>query len=79
MLRIALAQTCPLSAQPGPSAMEKPHSTSPFPTLDRNLSEVVKMVERAKAGNANVVIFPEYFLQGIVNDSRQVSEITESS
>lgn len=74
VVRVALAQTCPLSAESGPPTMERPHSTSPFPSLDSNLKEVVKMVEQAKAGDADVVVFPEYFLQGIVNHGRQVSE-----
>lgn len=74
--RIALAQSCPLSAHPGPPApaMGKPPSPSPFPTLDFNLIRVVEMVERAKSQRAEIVIFPEYFLQGIVNDCRQVSQ-----
>lgn len=72
--RIALAQSCPLSAHPGPPALGKQPSPSPFPTLDFNLIRVVEMVERAKSQRAEIVIFPEYFLQGIVNDCRQVSQ-----
>lgn len=74
MPRIALAQTSPASAPSGPPALEKPHSTSPFPTLDQNLVDVVDFVERAAAEKAEVVVFPEYFLQGIVNEARQVSQ-----
>ncbi|XAO27081.1 hypothetical protein I312_105923 [Cryptococcus bacillisporus CA1280] len=70
MPRIALAQTNPASAPSGPPALEKPHSTSPFPTLDQNLVDVVDFVERAAAEKAEVVVFPEYFLQGIVNEAR---------
>ncbi|AAW46909.1 hypothetical protein CNBM0660 [Cryptococcus deneoformans B-3501A] len=71
MPRIALAQTSPASAPSGPPALEKAHSTSPFPTLDQNLVDVVDFVERAAAEKAEVVVFPEYFLQGIVNEARQ--------
>ncbi|WVN89073.1 uncharacterized protein L203_104289 [Cryptococcus depauperatus CBS 7841] len=65
MVRIALAQTNPISAPAGPPALEKPHSTSPFPTLDQNLINAVKVVERAVSEQADVVVFPEYFLQGL--------------
>ncbi|WVO16923.1 hypothetical protein L204_104609 [Cryptococcus depauperatus] len=71
MVRIALAQTNPISAPAGPPALEKPHSTSPFPTLDQNLINAVKVVERAVSEQADVVVFPEYFLQGLVNENRQ--------
>lgn len=36
--------------------------------------DVVDFVERAAAEKAEVVVFPEYFLQGIVNEARQVSQ-----
>ncbi|GFZ47998.1 hypothetical protein JCM24511_05745 [Saitozyma sp. JCM 24511] len=70
-MRIALAQTSPISAPSGPAALEKPHSSSPFPTLDENLVGAVKAVEHAVAQKADIVVFPEYFLQGIANESRQ--------
>ncbi|WWD20802.1 hypothetical protein CI109_105279 [Kwoniella shandongensis] len=73
-MRIALAQTSPISAPEGPPDLEKPHSTSPFPTLDHNLADAVNFVERAVALNAEVVIFPEYFLQGITNENRQLAK-----
>lgn len=75
-MRIALAQTSPISAPSGPAALEKPHSSSPFPTLDENLVGAVKAVEHAVAQKADIVVFPEYFLQGIANESRQVSVIS---
>ncbi|KAK8850624.1 hypothetical protein IAR55_004543 [Kwoniella newhampshirensis] len=71
-MRIALAQTSPISAAEGPPKLEKPLSTSPFPTLDQNLIDAVGYVERAAALNADVVVFPEYFLQGITNERRQL-------
>jgi predicted amidohydrolase len=70
-LRVALAQTSPVSADPGPPALEKAHSTSPFPTLDANLVDARDGVAAAAARGADVVVFPEYFLQGVVNDGRQ--------
>jgi hypothetical protein len=75
-MRIALAQTSPISAPSGPAALEKPHSSSPFPTRDENLVGAVKAVEHAVAQKADIVVFPEYFLQGIANESRQVSVIS---
>lgn len=72
-IRFALAQTSPVSAPSGPPKLEKPHSTTPFPTIDVNLAKAKQWVIRAKEGNADVVVFPEYFLQGIVNEGRQVS------
>ncbi|ODN77925.1 hypothetical protein L202_05025 [Cryptococcus amylolentus CBS 6039] len=71
MVRIALAQTNPLSAPPGIPSLEKPHSTSPFPSIDYNLTDAVQCVEQAVKQSADVVVFPEYFLQGIVNENRQ--------
>ncbi len=65
-LRIALAQTSPISAPLGgiPDA--------PFANIDANLRDVAARVAEAKAGGADVVVFPEYFTQGIC-DGRQVS------
>ncbi|WWC98270.1 hypothetical protein V866_005161 [Kwoniella sp. B9012] len=70
-IRVAIAQTAPIVAPEGPAKLEKPHSTSPFSTIDQNLIDVISYVERAAAQKADVVIFPEYFLQGIVNQNRQ--------
>jgi len=75
LIKIALAQTSPVSAPVGPPKLEKPHSTTPFPTLDINLAKAREWVVKAKEGGADIVVFPEYFLQGIVNDSRQVSAL----
>lgn len=71
-IRIALAQTSPISAPSGPPKKERPHSSSPFPSLEHNLVDVVDHVERAKAQGAEVIVFPEYFLQGMVNEGREV-------
>lgn len=71
-MRVGLAQTSPISAPPGPPTLDAPHTSSPFPSLDSNLIDVVSHVERAIKDGAEVVVFPEYFLQGIVNESRQV-------
>ncbi|ORY31263.1 carbon-nitrogen hydrolase [Naematelia encephala] len=70
-VRFALAQISTVSAPSGPPSHENPHSSSPFPTLDHNLILVAKAVQKAKAENADIVVFPEYFLQGIVNERRQ--------
>ncbi|WVQ95307.1 hypothetical protein IAU59_002402 [Kwoniella sp. CBS 9459] len=70
-MRIALAQTAPSVAPEGPPQLEKPHSTSPFPSIDQNIIDAVGFVERAAEQGAEVVVFPEYFLQGIVDAGRQ--------
>jgi predicted amidohydrolase len=67
-LRVALAQTCPLDAKLSyPSASE-----DPFVTLRENLADCADFVKRAKEGGAEVVCFAEYYLQGILNEGRQV-------
>ncbi|WRT70818.1 uncharacterized protein IL334_007817 [Kwoniella shivajii] len=70
-IRIAVAQTATVVAPEGPPALEKAHSTSPFSTIDQNLVNAISYVERAAKDHADVVIFPEYFLQGLVNEHRQ--------
>ena len=78
-LRIALAQTAPLPAEPGPPTLERAHSSSPFPTLDHNLLCALQAVQTASAQRADVVVFPEYFLQGLCDQGRQVSEAEGST
>ncbi|RXK41014.1 hypothetical protein M231_01645 [Tremella mesenterica] len=77
-LRIALAQTSPISAPEGPPSHERPLSSSPFPTLDHNLLKVTKAVQKASEENADVVVFPEYFLQGVLNNGRQYLTLPSS-
>lgn len=72
-MKVAVAQICPQSADPGPAKLEKAHSTSPFPSIDANLLDAARAVQAAKAQGADLVLLPEYFCQGIVNDGRQVS------
>lgn len=76
IIRIALAQTSPQSADSGPPKLEKAHSTSPFPSIDQNLVDVAARVVAAAKAGADVVVFPEYFLQGIANENRQVRIIS---
>ena len=71
-MRVALAQTCPLSAQPG----EFPQRGSAFRVLKHNLAECRVQVERAAKKGADVVVFPEYFLQGLLDEGRQVSRLS---
>lgn len=68
-MRIALAQSQVISAQPG--AYES--DNNPFETLQINLNSAVKDVQQAKSEGADIVCFPEYFLQGILNVGRQVN------
>jgi predicted amidohydrolase len=70
-LRVALGQTCPLNAEttyPGPN-------DDPFKTVRANLADCAEFVKRAKEGGAEVVCFAEYYLQGILNDGRQVNQL----
>lgn len=69
-LRVALAQTCPRSGEP--AAYPGP-DVDPFSVLHDNLAEVEAEVKKAKESGAEVVCFAEYFLQGILNEGRQVS------
>jgi hypothetical protein len=70
-LKVAIAQTCPKVAPTG-----KPDSTKPlFTILEANLLDARQWVEKAHQGNADVVVFPEYFLQGLVDSGRQVSAL----
>lgn len=71
-IRIALAQFCPVNATPGPHKA----GTRWFETLEQNLLKAREWVERAAADKADVVVFPEYFLQGLVDEERQVGFIS---
>ena len=68
-LKIALAQTCPLSAKegtyPGPN-------DDPFEVIHTNLADTANYVKQAKEQGADIVCFAEYYLQGILNEGRQV-------
>lgn len=69
-LKVALVQTCPLSAKeasyPGPNE-------DPFEVLHTNLEDTANYVKQAKEQGADIVCFAEYYLQGILNEGRQVS------
>ena len=68
-LRIALAQTCPICAP----ETTGPTPSHPFSVLERNLVHVREQVIYSAKQGADIVVFPEYFLQGLVNEGRQVS------
>lgn len=72
-IRIALAQTNPISVEVDLAESEKDKHVSPFPTLEHNLVDAARAVKDAAERGADVVVFPEYFLQGFVNEGRQVS------
>jgi predicted amidohydrolase len=67
-LRVALAQTCPINAEVGSDNV-----SDPFSTIEQNLLDVKERVKTASEEGADVVVFPEYFLQGLVDQGRQVS------
>ncbi|KAK8847724.1 hypothetical protein IAR55_005583 [Kwoniella newhampshirensis] len=66
-IRVALAQTCPVVAATGPAI----DSDAVFEVLERNLQDAKCWVEQASQEKADVVVFPEYFLQGLVDSGRQ--------
>jgi hypothetical protein len=66
-LRVALAQTCPINAEVG-----SVNISDPFSTIEQNLLDVKERVKIASEEGADVVVFPEYFLQGLVDQGRQV-------
>jgi predicted amidohydrolase len=70
-LRVALAQTCPLNSKLSYPTGEE----DPFETLRKNLADCADFVKRAKEGGAEVVCFAEYYLQGILNEGRQVKSL----
>ncbi|KAK4684937.1 hypothetical protein P7C73_g5227, partial [Tremellales sp. Uapishka_1] len=71
-LRVALAQTEPRNAPPGKRIAAKDiDGDTPFPTIDYNLQDALRQVEQAVKEKAELVVFPEYFLQGIANEGRQ--------
>ena len=70
-LRVALAQTCPLNSKLSYPTGEE----DPFEHLRKNLADCADFVKRAKEGWAEVVFFAEYYLQGILNEGRQVGSL----
>jgi hypothetical protein len=71
-LRIAIAQTHVLSAPP---SLPSTPTSSILAALEANLRTVVQYTENAAKDGADVIVFPEYFLQGIV-DGREVRAAT---
>jgi predicted amidohydrolase len=69
-LRVALAQTCPRNA---PSSSYPAAEADPLEIVRANLADAADFVRIAKEGGAEVVCFAEYYLQGILNEGRQVS------
>lgn len=65
-LRIALAQTSPVSAPLGGIPAQ------PFANIEANLRDIAARVAEAKTNGADVVVIPEYGTQGLC-DGRQVS------
>lgn len=72
-MRVALAQTCPETDQNGSFESSTQTADELFSTLRQNLSDAEVWIEEASKRKADVVCFPEYFLQGILGDGRQVS------
>lgn len=71
-MKIAIAQTCPFSADPGPHTLQNSADNWILSSLVLNCCHAEDRIKEAKAGGADVVCFPEYFLQGILNEGRQV-------
>jgi hypothetical protein len=71
-LHIWVAQTCPRS---GPKHVHQPGS-GVFKSIQNNLGETFEVVRQAAKSQVDLVIFPEYWLQGIVED-REVSTLVD--
>jgi hypothetical protein len=61
-LKICIAQTSPRS---GPEVVPQ---SDVFEPLTQNLKTTSELVERARDEGVDLVVFPEYWLQGIVQD-----------
>jgi len=71
-LKICIAQTSPRS---GPEVVPE---SDVFGPLTQNLKTTSELVERAQNEGADLVVFPEYWLQGIVQD-REVSRFVSDN
>jgi predicted amidohydrolase len=67
-IKIALAQMCPINAPEGGAS----EGSNRFSNLEQNLLKARDWVEEASESGADVVVLPEYFLQGLVDNGRQV-------
>jgi predicted amidohydrolase len=65
-LRICIAQTSPRSGS------EQVPENDVFAVLESNLKTTTEVVKRVAAEGADLVVLPEYWLQGLVQD-REVS------
>jgi len=61
-LSICVAQTSPRSGS------QRVPSDDVFAVLESNLKVTAEVVKQASAGGADIVVFPEYWLQGLVQD-----------
>jgi hypothetical protein len=68
-LKLCIAQTSPRT---GPETVPERRVFAP---LEDNLKLTGDLVVRARSEGADVVVFPEYWLQGIVQD-REVSGVS---
>ena len=66
-MRVALAQTSPAVATPGEANLE-----NPFKVLQANLEDAEEWIRKASEGKADVIVLPEYCLQGLLNEGRHV-------
>jgi predicted amidohydrolase len=61
-LRICIAQTSPRSGS------EQVPENDVFAVLENNLKTTTEVVKRVAAEGADLVVLPEYWLQGLVQD-----------
>lgn len=68
---IAVAQTIPVSQELEPPS-DQMDTRGAFWAIDQNLLDTMRQVEEAATRKADVVHFPEFWLQDLVGQGRQV-------
>lgn len=71
MVRIAVAQTIPVSQELDAPANQLA-TRGPFYVIDQNLLNTIAQVQEAAKQNADILVFPEFWLQDLVDQGRQV-------
>lgn len=70
--KVGLGQITPVSPEQGPLPLEDMLKRGPFPSVDANLAKARSFVQQAVKDGANVVVFPENGMQGLIMAKQQV-------